>query len=266
MLTAYPDARAITQYTEGTIGRMLTKPWNDHALKRAVLEAVRERRQAAARRDTRELMHAISFERRSPAEILSAVGSFLQFAGTTRSDAMLLLRNIRELEGSIPEFLLRLADTVALSGVRVSLADPSGMARAFLDIEPDLGPLSVRGPLPGSEPPQRVLIVEPLPATRDLLRDLVRCEGHVPRTAGSAVEALRELESGSFEAVILDLPRREGLPILQRLGSGAGRPRVVLLSDSHDFWDEGDCRNAGVDRLFPKPYRVDDVLEALRSG
>lgn len=87
----------------------------------------------------------------------------------------------------------------------------------------------------------------------------------------SVDDALRRMVSMQADVVILDdgprlgmeaLPAlREGLPLAARNGR---RPSIVVLSGRSDVETTAGYIHAGAERCLPKPFRLDDLQEALK--
>lgn len=87
-------------------------------------------------------------------------------------------------------------------------------------------------------------------------------------SAKDGVEALEAFASGHFDAVLLDLqmPRMDGLAaaraIRARPGDGQA-PRLIALTASTSETDALACRDAGMDAVIVKPYRIGEVAGML---
>jgi DNA-binding NtrC family response regulator len=113
-----------------------------------------------------------------------------------------------------------------------------------------------------------VLIVDDEPSIAWGLSRLVRDEGHQPRTASCAEEALELLHRCRFDVVFLDvrLPGADGFSILPALAELADRPRVVVMTAFGDLQTAVNAYRAGACDYLTKPFGVDAVSRALRRA
>lgn len=85
--------------------------------------------------------------------------------------------------------------------------------------------------------------------------------------ATDAVEALALSESGSYDAIILDLrmPGNDGLELTRRIRARRGRekPVIVLTSALVLSFDPQVAFDAGCDAFLPKPFREDELLDLI---
>src|SRR5690606_31561111 len=80
---------------------------------------------------------------------------------------------------------------------------------------------------------KRVLIVDDDPAQRRILEEMIKRLGYDARTAQGGEHALQILEGPegpSIAIVLLDLvmPGTDGMAVLERLGSKAGTPPIIV--------------------------------------
>lgn len=113
--------------------------------------------------------------------------------------------------------------------------------------------------------PRKVLVVDDDPVIRDMMVDILECEGYTPDLARDGQEALRYLGGSESYLVFLDLlmPSFNGKDVCEAL---AAHPQVrqrhiLVLMSALDSIDE--TSNLDVDMVMPKPFVVDDVEEAL---
>jgi signal transduction histidine kinase/CheY-like chemotaxis protein len=115
---------------------------------------------------------------------------------------------------------------------------------------------------------RRVLFVDDHVINRRIGRLFLEPEGYVLTEAENGLEALRQLESGAFDLVLLDIqmPVLDGLQTLQRIRqsgrSWAGIPVVALVADGA----EEDCErylSQGMSGCIGKPIEQRDLLAAV---
>jgi CheY-like chemotaxis protein len=109
-----------------------------------------------------------------------------------------------------------------------------------------------------------ILVVEDEPLISMMLEDFLDALGY--RLAGcvdGVTEALKRVESGGFDAALLDVNLRDGetsWPIADAL-SDRGRPFILATGGGNDMVPE---RHAGVP-VLSKPYTLDGVRNAFES-
>jgi two-component system OmpR family response regulator len=113
----------------------------------------------------------------------------------------------------------------------------------------------------------RILLVEDEATLRAQLRDALREAGYVVDEADNGRDALAQGETGSFDAVVLDLglPMMDGLTVLQRWRQ-AGHAMPVLILTARDNWSEKVAGiDAGADDYLTKPFHMEELLARLRA-
>ncbi|MBI3184133.1 MAG: response regulator [Myxococcales bacterium] len=116
----------------------------------------------------------------------------------------------------------------------------------------------------------RLIIVEDSPELASLIAASARSRGHVARAAHTAQAALAALETGSFDAAVVDLllPDMRGSELLDQLHS-RGVPAIAMsgVFKGDRFADE--AREHGAKAFFEKPFDMAALLskaEELAGG
>jgi adenylate cyclase len=111
-----------------------------------------------------------------------------------------------------------------------------------------------------------ILIADDDPVNREVLRRLLVHEGHSVFEAGDGHEALRLLEQGSFDVLLLDIlmPGLNGIQVLEHLRDGTRlrRTSVIVISALDEVHSLVRCLESGADDYLTKP--VDKVLLRAR--
>lgn len=109
-----------------------------------------------------------------------------------------------------------------------------------------------------------ILLVEDHEDTRVVLESLLRRQKHEVKAAGSAQEALKLAEEGSFDFVISDigLPDQSGLELMEQLRDRFGL-RGIGLSGYGMEEDIARASKAGFVRHLTKPIRLDRLNEVI---
>jgi DNA-binding response OmpR family regulator len=112
----------------------------------------------------------------------------------------------------------------------------------------------------------RVLVVEDDEAIADVLRRLLRAEGHEVRSAGDGAEGLRAAEEFVPDLVILDLglPRLDGIEVCRRLRAESDVP-ILILTARTETGDRVEGLDSGADDYLPKPFERAELLARIRA-
>lgn len=112
----------------------------------------------------------------------------------------------------------------------------------------------------------RVLIVEDDPALRNSIRSLLERSGHSVGSAGDGAAGARELQTGRYDVVLLDigLPFVDGWRILGSL-DGKRLPPVIVISARGEERDKVRALDMGADDYLAKPFGADELLARMRA-
>lgn len=112
---------------------------------------------------------------------------------------------------------------------------------------------------------RKVLVVDDDPIIRDMMTDILECEGYTPELARNGEEALRLLKGPQSYLVFLDflMPVFSGKDVCLALSADPQlrQRHVIVLMSALD--SAAETANLDVDMLMPKPFLVKDVEEAL---
>ena len=117
----------------------------------------------------------------------------------------------------------------------------------------------------------RVLIVDDNEHDRKLLRAALGTEGHETVEAADGVEALEELRSGKFDALITDIlmPKMDGYRLCDKIRrSEKLRDLPILVYASTDASASGEemALKRGADRFLGKPAASRQILQSLKEA
>jgi two-component system, OmpR family, response regulator MprA len=112
----------------------------------------------------------------------------------------------------------------------------------------------------------RVLVVEDDAAIADVLRRMLRQEGHEVRSAEDGLEALELAESFVPDLVILDLglPKLDGVEVCRRLRAESDAPILILTARTHAD-DRVEGLDSGADDYLVKPFERKELLARMRA-
>ena len=116
-------------------------------------------------------------------------------------------------------------------------------------------------------PISRILIVDDEEPVRRVLAAILGQKGHTVSTADSAAEALMMVDKQDFDVVFTDLamPKTDGVTTAAEIKSRKPATKVVLMSGygaERAYEQAGET--SGVDFALSKPFRMQDINEALR--
>ncbi len=111
----------------------------------------------------------------------------------------------------------------------------------------------------------RILVVDDDPSVRALVRDVLELEGYEVDLADDGFSALRRIEAGRPDAVVLDvmMPGLDGHAVLSRIRSSDGGRElpVIMLTAAADDEQAWRAWSGGVDYILAKPF---DPFQLLR--
>jgi CheY-like chemotaxis protein len=115
-----------------------------------------------------------------------------------------------------------------------------------------------------------VLVVEDNPVNREVARAMLQALQVEIHTADSGLEALKRLESETFDAILMDcqMPDLDGYETTERyrvLEAATGRARtpIIALTANAQAGDAERCLAAGMDHYLSKPFTLDELGSAL---
>ena len=111
----------------------------------------------------------------------------------------------------------------------------------------------------------QILIVEDDPALRNSIRSILERNGDQVRTAGDGAAGARELQTGRYDIVLLDigLPFVDGWQILSTLDGK--RLSVIVISARGEERDKVRALDMGADDYLAKPFGADELLARIRA-
>jgi CheY-like chemotaxis protein len=127
----------------------------------------------------------------------------------------------------------------------------------------------VTGIAPGTGP-WRILVVDDQPENRMLLHDLLQPVGFEIKEAVNGAEALTLFEKWAPHAVLMDMrmPVMDGYEATRQIKSTPkGRVTPVIAVTASAFEDNRcDIQDAGTDAFIRKPFRPEEMFEALKHA
>ena len=114
---------------------------------------------------------------------------------------------------------------------------------------------------------EKILIVDDERSITDLLKIHLEEEGYVILTAQSVDKALKALEQGPVDLVMLDIrmPGKDGFDFLRAVSTHHGRPRMPVIVMTGRGELENMMEGIAVDGFVSKPFEMHRVLGAIRQ-
>jgi CheY-like chemotaxis protein len=108
-------------------------------------------------------------------------------------------------------------------------------------------------------------VVDDDPTIRDMMLDILESEGYTADVARNGQEALNLLQGPTRYLVFLDLlmPVVNGKDVCHFLASQPYLQHILVLMSALDQAEQ--THQLDIDMLMPKPFVVEDVVEALET-
>ncbi len=120
-----------------------------------------------------------------------------------------------------------------------------------------------------------VLIVDDNPANRRILAEVVEAAGMKPTLAGSAEEAMRELQAtagtdDAFRLALLDchMPKVDGFTLVEQMRERKefGDTALLMLTSAGQRGDAARCRSLGIAAYLTKPVSQLQLVDAMKQA
>lgn len=113
-----------------------------------------------------------------------------------------------------------------------------------------------------------ILVVDDDPEIVTLLSKILLNEGYNVMDAQNGLEALRKVEKGGIDLVILDLimPEMGGIEVLKRLGDIAPKLPVIVLTGHGDLQTAREAMMLGAYEYITKPFDADFVKAVVKKA
>jgi FixJ family two-component response regulator len=119
-----------------------------------------------------------------------------------------------------------------------------------------------------SEPQASVIVIDDDPSVRESLASLLRSVGLQPLLFGSVAEFLQSRRPRGPTCLVLDvrLPGRSGLDFQHDLAESRIRLPTVFITGHGDIPMSVKAMKAGAIEFLTKPFRDQDLLDAINAG
>jgi two-component system KDP operon response regulator KdpE len=115
--------------------------------------------------------------------------------------------------------------------------------------------------MPEGTKPIRVMVVDDDPRLVMAMSDVLAAEGYETMAALNGQIAIQKLAAFSPHVMVLDMemPKMDGFDVLRWLDGNGIRVPVIIASNNDDV----DAADVGAVTKLPKPFDLDQLLEAL---
>jgi adenylate cyclase len=115
----------------------------------------------------------------------------------------------------------------------------------------------------------RLLIADDQETMRSVLKRLLTLEGYPCETAINGRLALQAMKQQQFAMLLLDvaMPELDGIGVLEHMRKDDKLKHlpVIMLTGNKDDAIRSRCEELGVVGFLTKPYRIADLLDAIRA-
>jgi len=277
ILTGHADLSDIAgAMNDGAVDRLIRKPWDDADFRKMIRQLLEPKKEdeidgppgpPAAPASQRSVRHVECAERQVP-EVLADLATALDHPKAVESGVVLIFDGLLRVAGSLNVLLHEVIKLIIGRGVRATLVDGSGAAGTFFDLVGGRLPIVVYRNEKDLEVPKRILVVEDQSENIEFLKTLIESAGHHCEAVTSVGEAIRRLSTAPFDLVLLDLilPDAEGIEVARHILEHQLNTPVIAISGNLDRWSDDRVARAGIRRQLSKPYRVREILDAIRDS
>lgn len=111
----------------------------------------------------------------------------------------------------------------------------------------------------------RILVVDDEPIVCDSIRMLLTFDGHSVQTANNAEQALQTFDEAEIDLLITDyaMPGKPGAELAADIRQRAPHLPVIMITAYAEMLDSWGADLSSVDCVVSKPFRLDDLRQAL---
>ena len=113
----------------------------------------------------------------------------------------------------------------------------------------------------------RILLAEDEVSLSKALIRILEKNNHTAEAVYNGIDALQYLESGDYDAVILDvmMPGMDGLSVLRQLRARGSRVPVLILTARGEIEDKVEGLDSGANDYLTTPFDTRELLARLRA-
>src|ERR1700690_1639316 len=115
---------------------------------------------------------------------------------------------------------------------------------------------------------RKILIVDDEAGIRESLSSILRDEQYDVASAGSAEEALQQINAGDFDLILLDvwLPGMDGMDALERIQAVPRAPAVIMISGHGSIETAVRATKLGPFDFVEKPLSLEKIIVLVRNA
>jgi len=114
----------------------------------------------------------------------------------------------------------------------------------------------------------RILVADDEEIMREVLAELLSTESYTVEMAENGSKALRSIQNGEYELVLLDLmmPELDGLQVLEALKEIENPPEVIILTAFASIEKAIAATKLGAFDFIAKPFKNDELLLSIKNA
>ncbi|MBI2606147.1 MAG: response regulator [Deltaproteobacteria bacterium] len=114
---------------------------------------------------------------------------------------------------------------------------------------------------------KKVLVVDDDDDLRSVLRSALEASGYLVTTVANGKLALHLVSLDKFDCVVSDIrmPEMNGIELLHSIKRGMPGLPVILMTGFSELTETKEAYELGADEFIPKPFRKEELLEAVRT-
>lgn len=119
----------------------------------------------------------------------------------------------------------------------------------------------------GQRHPLRILLAEDNRVNQQVAIHVLARLGYEPDVVSNGLEVLKALEQKDYDLVLMDvqMPEMDGLSTTRQIcHQWADRPTIIAMTAGSMDSDRSACRQAGMDGFVSKPFRIEELVQALQ--
>jgi len=115
---------------------------------------------------------------------------------------------------------------------------------------------------------RKILVVDDEEPIRNMLERAFIKNGYTVQSAESAEQALEILKQENIQVMFLDLklPGMNGVDLCRQIRKDKPIALIYAITGYSSFFELADCREAGFDDYFTKPFELKVVLKAAEDA
>ncbi|MEA3493802.1 MAG: response regulator [Candidatus Margulisiibacteriota bacterium] len=114
-----------------------------------------------------------------------------------------------------------------------------------------------------------LLLVEDMPESAELMKDMLEMEGYNVDVVGTGEEALERASNKEYDGMVLDimLPRVDGFEVCRRIKANPKTAKILVICvTAFSVPDiKQKTKKVGAEEVILKPFEPSDLLNAVRK-